>query len=244
MREWYYKNKHTAFGLLVIGALVVHSFIHDLNLPLLAETLVFSLMAFVFFDWMTDATTRKELFSNMARMLKNHHDNTELGFERVVHNAETIPYKQLIQESSEIYICQIYGRTWLKNYQRAFIHALGKNDKLKIHFILFSKENPAVVSLSNLFTNGNPTELQNKIEESLSICTDIHNAFPGKVKITQIDDIPLFGALYVFDNKAIQIPLSTSKKNYSDFLAYEFEDVPHQICGYKIIKRQLEELIN
>lgn len=244
MREWYFKNKFLAFVLLVIVALIMHIWFYKVQFSVLIETMLFSLMAFVFFDWATDATTKKELFSNMSRMLKNHHDNTELGFERVILNAETIPYKQLITDSSKIYICQIFGRSWLTNYKRALRNALLKNQDLEVNFILYSIDNPSINSLANLFTSGNEEELKKKIEDSISICEELRNEFSKNVSITFVNDIPLFGALYVFDQTAIQIPLSTSKKYYTDFLAYEFQEIANEQSGYKVLKRQIEELIS
>ncbi len=243
MREFYYKNKLIVLLILIVIAFIVHIAIYELNFKLLVETLIFAFIAFVFFDWVANVTTKKELFENLFRMMKNHNDNIDMGFERVILNAGKIDYKELINKSSNIYICQIYGRQWLSNYKRAIIEKLSNDPNAKIHFLIYDEKNVSIKGYSHLFTEGSKKKLSSKIKESLEICESIKEIKPSQVKITKVKDRPLIGAIYIFDNYLIQIPLSVSKKDFSNFIAYEFEKTENENDGYKVFKSQVEELI-
>lgn len=243
MRELYYNNKLKVLLFLVILTLVIHEIFHGINFKLLAETILFTLIAFVFFDWVANVTTKKELFDNIFKMLKNYHENIEMGFERVVLNAETIEYKKLISKSKEIFICQIYGRQWLENNKRAFIERISNDSNVKITFLIYSDDNNSIESLSTLFTDNDINKLKGKINEAIDICKEIQKIKPLQVEIKTIDKRPLFGAIYLFDDVAFHIPLSTSKSTYSDFMAYEFENTNQEKNGYKILKKQIDELL-
>lgn len=243
MRDLYYKNKLLVFFILLVIAFVVHIGIYKLDFKLLVETLIFAFIAFVFFDWVANITTKKELFDNLSKMMKNHNDNIDMGFERVILNAGKIDYKELITKSSNIYICQIYGRQWLGNYKRVMIDKLNKDPNTKIHFLIYDEKNISIKGYSHLFTDGVKEKLSAKIEESLGICESIKTIKPEQVKITRIKDRPLVGAIYIFDNTLIQIPLSISKKDFSNFIAYEFEKTDNENDGYKVFKSQIDELI-
>lgn len=243
MRELYYKNKLLIFFILLIIAFIVHIGIFQLDFKVLVETLIFAFVAFVFFDWIANVTTKKELFENLFKMMKNHNDNIEMGFERVILNAGKIDYINLINKASDIYIFQIYGRQWLGNYKRAIIDKLKKDPNTKIHFLIYDKENISVEAYSYLFSDGDKGKLSHKIQESLDICESIRDESPKQVKITMVKDRPFTSAIYIFDDTLIQIPLSISKKDFSNFIAYEFEKTTNENDGYKVFKSQVDELV-
>jgi hypothetical protein len=243
MREFYYKNKLVVLLILIVVTFIVHLGIYKLDFKLLVETLLFAFIAFIFFDWVANVTTKKELFENLFKMMKNHNDNVDMGFERVILNAGKIDYKELINKSSNIYICQIYGRQWLGNYKRAIIDKLQKDPNTKIHFLIYDKENVSVEGYSYLFSDGDKEKLAHRIQESLDICVSIQEQRSKQVKITVVKDRPFTGAIYIFDDTLIQIPLSISKKDFSNFIAYEFEKTTNENDGYKVFKAQVDELL-
>ena len=98
-------------------------------------------------------------------------------------------------------------------------------------------------SLSNLFYGGDTAKFISKIEQTKELCTEIkaqaHSS--SSVNIVKIQNTPMFGAIYLFDNHAVQIPLTTNKSKFENFLSYQFSKSRSQNgeSAYDILENQI-----
>jgi len=130
-----------------------------------------------------------------------------------------IPFKDLIESSEEIDICNLYGRTWYANNAQYFKNAFAK-PFTKIRAFMLSPENPGLPGYCYQFEQMDPDTLRTKIEDAtgeliraFQAAKEDHGSV-GQLKIYRLNNI-ISHSFYRFDRQLFYVPQKISSPKHT-----------------------------